>query len=352
VGKGWYSETPTILDNGQQVIDRTLTQQYQTIHEIQVAYAQSLDYVNGLTPALDRFYIGISPSFLFGGNFMDARYNVKYYSTGDGGFERHQSFYQASSGVFSDVTQHVRNNKSALPTIRQYLSPTSLSESSGYGMGIDFGLTYVYPLSNKVRLSDDQSLSSQPDQQAIRVSLALNDIGFFNHSEIPTELQIPADTVSNPDLNKIETSDELYNGSPGAFIYRIQQQREIDDLYVSATDQSTNSQQYFPGQLQAGIAILLDRFTLAADFQAALGNRILNGADYGFHTGIEFYPVNNWALRSGVNLQRNRSTLFTFGTGYTGEFWSVNSGVQLANPAYGMDWNIHGMAVTTFNLQF
>jgi hypothetical protein len=70
VGKGWYTNAFQENNEGQSVLNRSLVQRYQSLHEVSFGYAESFQFLSGLTPRIDNFVIGIAPKLVMGGSYQ------------------------------------------------------------------------------------------------------------------------------------------------------------------------------------------------------------------------------------------------------------------------------------------
>jgi len=351
VGKGWFSPETVDSEEKGALLDRTLDQQYQSFHEISFSYAQPLTYLNGLTSNLGKFYVGISPKFLFGGTFMDVQYQNNYLTQPEGN-KNIRSLAFRGSGTYSLLTDDLRRGISASQAIKENLDAESLLESTGYGIGIDFGLTYTYPLGGEIQLQDGEVLFRQKNQKALRLSLSASDIGFFNHQDSPRVFKTLKDTNKTGPPGQLTLSSEKFTGAPGQFYHWIEKYSMMDQPFQSSVLETNSFMQMLPASLQGGIALLYDRLTVTADLQTTLVQSVFYGSGLSFHSGIEYYLVKQWPIRAGLQIRKNNNSRLSFGTGFEARHWAITTGIQISGETNRVNTDLYGaaFAAITMNL--
>ncbi|NGP86917.1 DUF5723 family protein [Fodinibius halophilus] len=326
VGRGWYSDK-FIESEGEQVRDFTLEQHRNHLYEISFGYAREFTFFNGLSPQINKIHIGIAPKLVLAGPGMNMKYDARYIRPEDGSIPSFvSSFFYQSTGNYSNATQAYRNGSSALASINRNFDRQLVIENTGYGVGVDFGLTYIIPLGNDfstINASGKESVTSK----SIRIALSLNDVGIIRHRNNPVQLETPKDTVS---ASQQAIANSMFIGSNGQYLSYFEQATDLSNPILNSKE---NNQQEFntllPTSINAGIMIEYSRLTLMGDLTLGLKNNAFTNTKLAVHLGLEAYPLKRVPLRVGTRLASGLPTQVGLGTGIELRNWSFNVGTQV-----------------------
>lgn len=344
VGRGWYDYV-FIERNGTSVKTRDLRliQQTQLLYEFSFGYAQRFDFITGLIPRLGELYIGIAPKFIIGGSYLDLNYDTRFTLEEGAAFPMMtQSLRYRSTGNFSEATQTYSVSGEAGPAIAGSFSSSTFQDNfrdytrpTGYGAGIDFGLTYVLSLGSDL----EPGLQQKRDvpEKSLRISWSITDIGFVSYSESTLAFDQGADTsLTQPPAQ----AERRFEGSPGQYIAFFDDTdnsiNPLDDLAPGSADARDGFTEILPTTFNGGLLLELNRFKFLADLVLGLNDTAFNNTKLTAHFGIEANPFKPVPIRVGTRLAAGRPTLFSVGTGLVMKHWELSAGARfttLSTPA-------------------
>lgn len=336
-GRGYYSDEP-VLKNDLQIIDRSLVSEFQTIHELSFGFAESFTFLNGLSPRLNEVIIGIAPKLVVGGAFQSVKYTNEFTRETDGPWNRRLSYEQLTSGDFSDATTSFLLTGDAQTAINRHLDFADFFSPTGFGAGLDFGLTFLMPLGKDI--STLQRTESET-KKSLRVSFSITDVGFVSYSDNAREQIIKEETEIADETG--ELSDTVFRGIPGQFLSFLNE-GESHPLFDS--DNITNDfSTILPTAMHTGALLQLSWFKLMGDVSLGLTNNAINTTKLITYLGTEIRPFPFLPLRAGTRLATETPGFYSFGFGIETTHFEINTSVQLRNRSAGPTTEIAGISI-------
>lgn len=336
-GKGWY--TTRFTGN---VRDLTLRQQKETLYELSAGFAREFTFVNGLFPGTNRLFVGLAPKAVLGGALMDIWYEGRYSGSSESAedsFEYRYSHY--TSGAYTGMTRQYQSGGSVSSSIDRTLEPLSSLSPSGWGVGLDFGLTYAIPFDNTFFAEETPITRAGP---GIYLALSVTDLGFMRYSRRPHRIfDGPSD--ASPDLQGIAAS--AFTGDDGQLLEYLDSLTELPNPLARPDSVSSAALiRALPTSVNGGMMIGFGRFRVAGDLTVGLDNTAFTTKQPTVHLGVELRPLLFLPLRAGAQLVPGRPVQWTLGSGietgslaltFSARFLSLpgGGGTQPAGGAFG-----------------
>lgn len=325
VGRGWYDQSFTTLENSS-VRNFQLTQQRNFLYEFSVGYAQSFTFVNGWFSGINKLYIGISPKLVLAGPNLNFSYNARYLKSADNQntLWTDQFSYQ-STGQYSRSIDDYRFSQNAQQTIQNNYDRNYSIDNTGYGIGMDFGLTYLIPLGNKLPSINN---SNETIDRSIRIGFSLNDIGFVRYTDDLLQLSTPRDTLAI--TQQQSAAQSMFIGANGQYISYFDSANRLPNPLLSGRVTSQNNYTaLLPSSINAGILLDIKRIKLMGDLTLGLRNTAFTNTKLALHLGLEAHPHPNIPIRTGARLAAGIPTHLSMGTGIETQHWDFNVGAQI-----------------------
>ncbi len=336
-GRGYYSDEPVLQDD-LQIIDRSLVSEFQTIHELSFGFAESFTFLNGLSPRLNEVIIGIAPKLVVGGSFQSVKYTNEFTRETDGPWNRRLSYDQLTSGDFSDATTSFLLTGDPQTAIDRHLDFTDFFSPTGFGAGLDFGLTFLMPLGKDI--STLQRTESET-KKSLRVSFSITDVGFISYSDNAHEQIIEEQTEIEEETGKF--SDTVFRGIPGQFLSFLN--KEGSHPLFEADIVTNGFSTLLPTAMHTGALIQLNWFKLMGDVSLGLTNNAINTTKLITFLGTEVRPFPFLPLRAGTRLATETPGFYSFGFGIETNHFEINTSVQLRNRSAGPTTELAGISV-------
>lgn len=336
-GRGFYSGEAVIKDE-LQTIDRTFVSEFQTIHELSFGFAESFTFLNGLSPRLNEVIIGIAPKIVVGGSFQSVKYTNVFTRADDGPWNRQLSYEQLSSGDFSDATTSFLLTGDPQTAIDRHLDFTDFFSPTGYGAGLDFGLTFLMPLGSDIstiRRSDRETTKS------LRVSFSITDVGFISYTDRAQKNRIEESTETVTELNPLANS--AFRGIPGQFISFLNE--GTDHPLFEAESATEDFSAILPTAMHSGALLQLNRLKFMGDVSLGMTNNAMNTTKLITFLGIELRPLQFLPLRAGTRLATETPGFYSFGFGIETTHFEVNTSVQLRSRSAGPTTELAGVSI-------
>ncbi len=248
MNRNWY-ENALEGEDTEATFLRYMNDNYQVYHEISVAFAREVTMVNQWHSGLNTLYIGLAPKLLLGGMYSQIRYRSEYRPDGDIWLNTESMEVQAAGNMNAYLEDLLFSNDPAQAS-RNHLGSSSNMNTSGYGIGLDAGLTYIIPLGDDTSLSPH---SSEPLRKSLRFSIALTDLGAIRYGRNPGEWQTR--TVTRPQ-SQISENSARFDGKPGEFLQYLhensQESTVLDNLDRTGDSPFTIQ---LPTELHTGAAL-------------------------------------------------------------------------------------------------
>lgn len=320
VGRGWYDEV-FVETNSKSVRDVSLVQQSQYLYEFSFGYAQRLEFIDGLIPRLGELYIGIAPKFIIGGEYLDLNYNARYELQQGASIPRLiQSFQFSSTGSYSEAVENYRFSEDPGTAVNRNLETSLFPNPTGYGAGLDFGLTYV------LALGDDLSLAARDGKQllqkSLRLALSVTDIGLVSYTKNPLTISSPTDTSQS---RPTATADDTFEGRIGQHIYFFDGADDIHNVLQNSVESDRDSfLALLPASVNAGVLLETNRIKLASDLTLGINDTAFNNTKLVGHFGLEVRPVKAIPIRLGSRLAVGDPAFWSLGTGIEMKHWELS----------------------------
>lgn len=345
-GRGWYS-TQFIGDIQEQFRDFTLIKQQQLLHELSFGYAREFQFINGLLPRVGKLYIGIAPKIVAGGAFQDANYKGQYVISP----ENNETVYEyrmdyRASGNYSQLSRQYIATLNLPQSIARNLDRRFYHKPTGYGFGIDFGLSYVIPLGSDVSILEENGRN--PLKKSLRFAFSITNLGLVSYRESPLSVTKPQQQTVIADQ---PPSSSKFTGSAGQFLAFFDQSDVIPNPFSTVSDPDGKPfSALLPTSLNAGSMLDLERFKLMGDLTLGLNNTAFTDTKLAVHLGMELRPLANVPLRFGTKLAAGLPVQFGFGTAIETRYWDLTLSSQLLMKSTTFTTEIIGGAVA--GLQF
>lgn len=347
VGRGWYT-VDNIEQGDTRIRDFSLIKQLQVLHEISFGFAQEFEFLNGLFPRINKFFIGIAPKLVIGGAYENSIYNGQYITDPDQNntqYTRTFDFY--SSGKYSDMINSYLLSRDPQPAIDNELSSGFLTKPTGFGAGFDFGLTYVIPLGGDLSLIDN-SENKKPIEKSLRIGLSVSDIGLIEYTS--SALRLSSDKMTTQ-INRQDPLGNQFVGSAGQFPVFFEEATELPNPFFEADNQSEKSfTAMLPASVNTGAVLDINRFKVMGDITIGLSNTAFTNKKLVARFGVESRPLPFLPIRFGTTLAAGKPLRFGAGTGIETRYWDFSISTQILIKSSTLTTDVVGGAVAA--LQF
>lgn len=349
-GRGWYEDEFT-EHNGRQIRDFSLIQQRSEYYEFAVGYAQEFTFVNGLMPRLNTLYIGIAPKIILAGPAFDARYNARYIRDGEenmtGTFV--SDFGMQSSGRFSGATTAYLQSRNPGEAIRNNFRDNYHYQQTGYGVGFDFGLNYMIPLSSREKNSSNSPASSAPDK-SLRIAFSLNDIGTIRYHSQPLRMSSGRDSLR---AQMPVAANTMFVGAGGQYISYLHEAPLLPNpLAVSEQESDENYSALLPTSVNTGVLLDLEQFKFMGDLTLGLYDTAFTTTNLGVRLGAEIRPLPRIPIRLGTRFASKQPFQMGLGTGIETNHWDFTVGARTLFRQESPGATLVGVAVGGFQFHF
>ncbi len=314
-----FFDTQPFERNNERYYRQNLRQQFQVLHEVSFGYAESIELLNGLTPALDQFSIGIAPKFIIAGPFFDASFRSLSNINPQNQISRTGSYTQFSSGAFSSQTEAVLSGASAANAASSAFTGSWFNEITGFGGGIDIGMTYLVTFGSDLSTLEG---SEQFTNRSLRISFSITDVGLIRYTENPVEIRQQENTQDISSLNPV--SDTYFEGQPGSYFSFLEANNALNFTSMLSEQDAKAFSRILPTSLHTGMLLELNRLKLMGDFSVGLTNSAFSNDKLLTHIGVEVRALPFLPLRAGTRLAINTPTLLTFGTGIETRYFELS----------------------------
>ncbi len=348
VGRGWYSDEFIKREN-RRVRDFQLTMQSLILHELSFGYAQEFELINGLLPQINKFYIGIAPKVVVAGSYMDATYDARYETDSDKmtGLMHRSRFTHHSSGLYSDMIRHYRSTGQLQQALNQYPDEYHSLSPTGYGLGIDFGLTYLISLGSDVSILD-RGANRVPVKKSLRIAFSLTDLGIIHYNTAPFTASGYQETALVEEQDPVQSK---FIGAPGQFLSYFEEADALSNPLLSPAEHSEDPfSGLLPTSFNAGALLDLHRLKLMGDFTLALNKTAFSGTQLTAHLGMEARLLPFIPIRLGTQIAAGTPMAVGLGTGIETRYWSFAISSQVLLKASSLTSEMVGGAFA--GLQF
>lgn len=307
--------------------DRSFRHQYQSFHELSFGYAESFDFLNGLTPQLTEFIVGIAPKLVIAGSYLDAQYdNVYEYQDDIDRWNRSSVYSQRSTGAFSGNQTYF--GQSQVPGFVDG-SFTDLMKPSGFGFGLDVGITYMITFGGDLSLIQrDQT----PTEKSMRLSLSITDLGAVYQFDNPEEIQTDRVEEELEELPAI--APKRFTGAPNEHLFFLNDQEDSPyDLNPEFSYDSFLSM--LPTSIQAGALFQINRMKLMGDVRFPVVNHEFASKAPIVYLGTELKPLPFLPVRLGTRIAPHLPGYYSIGFGIESKYFEINTALKVKSSQIG-----------------
>lgn len=340
VGRNYYDPLPAQTGN-QDEYNRNLNHQFQSFYELSFGYAESFTFLNGLFPQLSQFIIGVAPKLIASGAYFDASYTNKSIRNDERmSFQNTREFQLYSSGPFTDTARQFRLNPDPWSGASPAYSRNDLFSITGYGLGIDMGLTYLITLGDDLSVVQDHETATR---KSLRVSLSVTDIGFVTYQDDPAVYSF--DKIRKDDKFPDEPlSDRIFTGRPGEHFYFLNQNQK-HPIHETEKFTDENFSVLLPTALRAGVLFQINRIKFTGDFSLGFTNNAFNTTRFITYMGTEIRILPFLPIRAGTRIGHQLPGYYSFGGGFESHNFDINLAFQLRSKSSGPTNELSGLSV-------
>lgn len=336
LGKGYFSST-AVKDGDNLYFDRSFRHQYQTMHELSFGYAETFDFLSGLSPQLSEFIVGIAPKIVVAGSRIDARYdNVYEYHDGDENWIRSAQYQQGSTGSFTD-NQSLFNQNDTFSFLDGSFS--ELSKPAGVGFGLDVGITYMITFGGDLSLLQREKATTR---KSLRLSFSITDLGAIYQFDKPYKMdsqEIEEELTELPGV-----SDIRFSGAPNEHWFFLNDQD--DTPFELNSDRSEDTfYSMMPTSIQAGALFQINRIKLMSDVRLPVINHEFASKAPVVYLGTELKLLPFLPLRFGTRIAPHLPGYYTLGIGFESKYFELNTALKVKSSQIGPTNEIVGASM-------
>lgn len=328
VGRGFFDLSPVEV-NGNQILDRSLTHKYQSLHELSFGYSDTFSLLSGLFPRMAEFVIGVAPKIVVSGASLSVDYTDRYERNSETeSWTRSSDFSHQSSGAYSVAAEQFMNRGVADAEMLTVFDNNNLFKPAGIGFGIDFSITYL------ITFGDDFSQIRRTDEttdKSLRLSFSVTDLGALHYFDDPLTVSV-SDNEDEITFLPANVSDSYFSGSPGEYLFFLDQEENHPLRSVESRSRG-QYQKLLPTAFNAGTLIQIDRLKVMGDFRLGINNDAFITPKIASYLGVELSPLRFLPIRAGMRIATDAMDYFTLGAGINTKYFDLNSGFKLRTDA-------------------
>ena len=334
ISKGWYSGNGENITK-QNPLYRDLKQTIATYQEISVGFAQEVTLVDGWSPKLNRIYVGVAPKFIIPGMLMQADYRSDYQRGADGNIiMQTRSLNMMSAGAVSSAWNGAENE----------LTNTDLFNPTGWGVGLDMGITYVKSLGNDISLLKGNNRTAL--RKSFRLSVSITDIGFVRYNHQATTVKRAKTTNAVQQVTTGPVTE--FTGSPVQYMSYLQSDGANSGYLKAGNVKNINIS--LPTAFHIGAAYQDNWWMLTGDLTYSLNKNTFNFGGWMGHAGAELRIVHFLPIRAGIQWRPGHHLILASGVGIDTKRVSMDFGAQFSAPSSSRGFYLMGAAMTTLRL--
>jgi hypothetical protein len=331
VGRGFYDSQP--VDAGDfELINRSLTHRYQTLHEVSFGYSESFTFLSGLFPRTSKFIIGLAPKVVVAGPGYSTQFTNDFTrENATSPWERNSSYEFESSGIFSNYAERFSAGGDPFEELGMISSLNDLLTPTGVGAAIDLGVTYLFTF------GDDLSLirrGEEPTEKSLRLSFSITDLGLIHTFENPLRAEGEIEQSQDPEPGVV--SENYYAGAllqDFSFLGT-----GVNDTHPLQNLRSTDRDPYqtlLPTSIQTGVLFQINRIKMMGDFRLGLTDNAFHSTKFTSYIGTEVRLLPFLPLRAGTRLATDLPGYYSFGAGIETTYFDINAAVQFRSTSAG-----------------
>jgi hypothetical protein len=341
IGKGWYDLDGTTTDTSS-VINRNLRQQAGAWLEVSLGMARDLDFFTGMTAENHRLILGLAPKLIVAGPHLDLTYSAEYSPTVNGSMSGDHSYDIRSSGFFNGPIRDYFVSRTSDFNIQIPENTSLFSETTGYGFGTDFSLTY------DILLNSDSDYTGEGNR--LRISVAMTDLGFIVYSGDAYSRKTDSDTVSIAGA-----LPSLYEptGRLGDWFYLIEQQDGDRSSFDQQAQVSNNGIAYgLPAAVHGGLSLRYGDLMTIVQASSGLNLQAGNTRQVRLSLGSEYRGIPWLPLRAGVITSGLGGAELTFGAGIDARYYEFAVGARYRPPNGSQGWVPTAAGMAALQIRF
>ncbi len=345
MNRNWYdvrSGELTGAENGS--FKRLLNDTYHVYHEVSFGFAREVTMFNRWYAGLNTLLMGVSPKIIIGGMHSEINFTSEYAATDDDWINSKQMEMRAAGDMGAFISDLLlRGNVEQ--AFENKLNRFSNLNVSGWGAGLDVGLTYILPLGDDLSLSPH---SKEPLRKSLRFSIAFTDLGMVRYHRNSSEWHSDMAPRHYIDLPE---SRIYYSGQPGeVFRYLDDDPAEQSILEFMVQSDETSYNVPLPAAFHFGTAFQYDRFTSLVDLNYHYNVSAYEKAGWTASFGTEIRILRFLPLMGSVQLDPDSDISFGAGAGIDLGFMAVSGALRLIDTDYhSSGW--HADCVSALGLQ-
>ncbi|MEX0995341.1 MAG: DUF5723 family protein [Balneolaceae bacterium] len=344
VGRNYYDPYPVEVGN-QAEYNRSLNHQFQSFYELSFGYAESFTFLNGLIPQLSQLIIGIAPKLIASGAYFDASYtNKRVWKENSSDYQNRRKYQQYSTGPFSSLSRQFTANPERTLASSPVNNRKDLFGITGYGAGIDLGLTYLITLGDDLSAIQDEEATTR---KSLRVSFSVTDIGFLTYQDDPAFYSFEESTEEFRPA--VPPSDIVFTGQPGEQFYFLNQNHS-HPIHETNEFRGENFSVWLPTALNAGLLFQISRIKLTGDFSLGFTDNAFNTKRFITYLGTEIHILPYLPIRAGTRIGHNLPGYYSFGGGIETRYFDINIAFQLRSKSAGPTNELSGLSVAAIKL--
>ncbi len=346
MNRNWF-DVAGAGDDLESIFVRFLNENYQVYHELSFAMAREVTMINQWHSGLNTLYIGLAPKVLFGGMYSQIRYRSEYQTT-NGGWQNSGDLKVLTAGNMNRYLESLLSTGNARQAFSEHLSPSSNLNTSGLGIGLDAGLTYIIPLGDDVSLSPH---SEEPLRKSLRFSVALTDLGAIRYAGSPGEWYTQMIIRTYPE---IPANTTRFDGKPGEFLRYLNEDSAEESVLenLGRVDDSSFSVQ-LPTELHIGSALQYGWFASMIDLNYRFNSPDFSMDGWRISVGSEIRLIPYFPLMGSLQLNPDRNIAVGAGAG-------LDIGVVRAAGAFRLfhtdnevsRWNVNSISALSLQVRF
>jgi hypothetical protein len=346
MNRNWYSEDHPGEDADVAFV-RFLNENYQVYHEASFAFAREVTVVNQWHSGLNTLYIGLAPKILFGGMYSQIRYRSEYQPDG-GNWLNTETMKVLAAGDMSAYLKELQFSDNAMMASRNHLGPSSNTNTSGIGIGLDAGLTYIIPLGDDTSLSP---YSTEPLSKSLRFSIALTDLGAIRYARNPGEWQ--SRNVIRP-RDDISENSVRYDGKPGELLRYLHDNSFASNVFnnLDRTDESAFTIQ-LPTEFHAGAAVQYRWFVSMIDLNYRFNSPDFRTDGWRLSLASEVRLLGVLPLSGSVQLNPGGSAAIGVGAGLDLGYFRFSGAVRFfRTDEVSPEWRVNSISGLALQVRF
>ncbi len=341
IGKGWYDLGENRVDTST-VINRNLRQQAGAWLEVSLGMARDLDFFTGMTAENHRLILGLAPKLVIAGPHLDLTYAAEYRPDTEGNINGEHSYDIRSSGFFNGPIKDYFVSRSSDFNIQIPENTSLFSETTGYGFGTDFSLTY------DILLNANSGYTGEGNR--LRVSLAMTDLGFIVYGgDVYSRASAP------DSLTITQAAPTLYEptGRLGDWFYLIEQQDGDRLSFDEQADVANSSIAYgLPAAVHGGLSIRYGRLLAIVQASSGLNLQAGNTRQVRLSMGTEYRGLPWLPLRAGLLTDGLGGAEVSVGAGIDARYYELAVGARYRPPSGNHGWMPTAAGMAALQIRF